>query len=606
MVQIKLTKIILPIIKQIDDGIESILDYSAKTLLEFYISLIKKYPGFGSLEILFVYKGIECKVKLGDEGAYLPVRHEVNSFYNYLSATIYLPEMIDADPLIYATKYYLETAEKVILKIQQKALEFDYKKSLLFTEHINFITNILNKEINFMQHLDEILYSAATILNSSEGLLFIRVEQECYVSSFGMNDNNRAELLSRFQEERSVSDLCKISGDSEYQTAIIDKIGVDERNFGILVFNKKECRDGYCEFDDYDRKLSSTLSNEIAIALKKYTLFNREKKQAALLKSVMDSVTNAIIASDKNLVPILVNKRGRELFRSQGTLFNKKISSLLPKLSPVRKFILETEGTNSVLKASNLPLSAGNPKILNVAVSPLIYEADSGCANGNVYTFEDVTEMKNLKENFSRYVSGEVFDKIVSKRQKNRLGGENIECAIFFSDIRGFTGFSENLPPEEVVETLNGYFNLMLGCVVENGGYIDKLVGDEIMAVFRENESYPNPSLNAVNTALAMKTKLSLFNEMRIEEHKPTLHFGVGINYGKVVIGNIGSFQRMDYTIIGDNVNLAARLCSAAGKEEIIITESVNNLISGKINTQKLPSISVKGKSGKINIYHVI
>ncbi len=484
-----------------------------------------------------------------------------------------------------------------------RASDFRFRQQILFSEHLNRISELVNRQIDFREELENILLTSASFMNSSKGLLFISPDSQLSLASYGLENSEIAEISKRITEHRNIEEFNPREIPVKFETILYRPIISDDKIYGYIIFYDKESRKGFAEFDDYDTRITETIANELGTALSKLTLYNREKYSREIIRNVLDSAAGGIIATDSELRILLRNEKALSLAGIKDDK-DKKLTEQLPRLSPVRKFIEDSNGGEKPIVGGNLPLSARNPKTLNLRYNPLNYVTHSGIPQkGAVYTFEDVSEIKSLKENFSRYVSQEVFDKIISKQAKTRLGGERIECAIFFSDIRGFTRYSETLPPEEVVETLNQYFNLMLGCVNEYVGYIDKLVGDEIMAIYKEGEGVSNPTLNAVRTAFLMKEKLKMFNEMRHAEGKDPIYFGVGINYGSVVSGNIGSFQRMDYTIIGDNVNLAARLCGAAGKEQIIISENAAKKVNDLIKLIPLPSITVKGKEKPVKIF---
>jgi adenylate cyclase len=179
---------------------------------------------------------------------------------------------------------------------------------------------------------------------------------------------------------------------------------------------------------------------------------------------------------------------------------------------------------------------------------------------------------------------------------------------VLFSDIRGFTTFSESHQPEEVVAMLNEILTEQVKVVFKYNGTLDKFVGDELMAFFGApgDMHLKTHASVAVKTAIEIQAKLKALQEKWGKEKKEPLYIGIGINTGDMVVGNMGSLERMDYTVIGDNVNLAARLCSAAAKDEIIISEAVYEQVRAEVKAEKLEPISVKGKAKPISIYRVI
>jgi len=184
------------------------------------------------------------------------------------------------------------------------------------------------------------------------------------------------------------------------------------------------------------------------------------------------------------------------------------------------------------------------------------------------------------------------------------LGGESKECAVCFSDIRGFTPMSEKLSAEKVVSFLNDYFKHMVRCVNETHGIVDKFIGDAIMSVWGALKSYGNDSENAVNACLMMRKVLIDFNKKRKEK----IQIGCGINTGRVIAGQIGSDEKLEYTVIGDAVNLASRIESLnkTFATDILITDNTYKHVRNTFSCIKMDDIKVKGKSKPVTVYAVL
>ncbi len=215
-------------------------------------------------------------------------------------------------------------------------------------------------------------------------------------------------------------------------------------------------------------------------------------------------------------------------------------------------------------------------------------------------------ERERMKDAFGRFVNKEVAEKALKGEIK--LGGEKKECAVFFSDLRGFTAMSEKMKPEEVVEYLNRYFTLMVDCVEKTHGIVDKFIGDAVMATWGAVTHYGNDAENAVNGALLMRKALIEFNKYNIEHNHPVAKFGCGINYGEVISGQIGSEKRLEFTVIGDAVNLASRI-EALNKPfatDILISQDLYEKVKDIFDVVKMPAIKVKGKSEPQTIYCVL
>jgi len=216
-------------------------------------------------------------------------------------------------------------------------------------------------------------------------------------------------------------------------------------------------------------------------------------------------------------------------------------------------------------------------------------------------------ESRKIKDVFSKYVSKNLVEELL-KNPDVKLGGEKKEVSILFSDIRGFTSMSEKMGPEEVLEILNEYLTEMTEIVFENGGTLDKFIGDAVMALFGTPLYYKDHAYRAVKTAAMMKEKLAQLNEKWEKEGKNRLKIGIGINSGEVVAGNMGSLKRMEYTVIGDNVNIASRL-ESLNKElgtEILISEKTYEQVKDFVEAKKHMEIKVKGKENYMDVYEVL
>ncbi len=215
-------------------------------------------------------------------------------------------------------------------------------------------------------------------------------------------------------------------------------------------------------------------------------------------------------------------------------------------------------------------------------------------------------EREFVKDTFSRYVPKEVVDRLLERKIHPRLEGELQEVTVFFSDIRGFTHMTERLGAEQIVHLLNRYFTAMTDVAIQYDGMIDKFAGDEIMIIFGAPIRSDDDPLRAVRMAFAMQRQLEILNAQFAEEHLEKISIGIGIATGKVILGNIGSEKRLNYSVIGDTVNLAARLVSKAGPSEILIDQQTYVYVQEHYHCNSLGLVQVKGKEHPIGVYSVI
>ena len=207
----------------------------------------------------------------------------------------------------------------------------------------------------------------------------------------------------------------------------------------------------------------------------------------------------------------------------------------------------------------------------------------------------------------SRYMDPDIAEKVMAGGE-GMLGGRSTVASVLFSDVRSFTTLTEELGAQGTVLLLNEYFTLMVECIQHEGGMLDKFIGDAIMAAFGIPLAHDDDEDRAVRTAISMITTLRTFNKSRTDAGKKPIDIGIGINTDTVVSGNIGSAKRMDYTVIGDGVNLAARLESACKQyyAHVIISEFTAKKLRGTYRVRDIDQVIVKGKTEPVQIYEVL
>jgi len=213
-------------------------------------------------------------------------------------------------------------------------------------------------------------------------------------------------------------------------------------------------------------------------------------------------------------------------------------------------------------------------------------------------------EKQRIRELFQRYVAPAVVERLIEGMDQVTLGGERQIVTTLFADIRGFTSFSETRIPEELIETLNHYLSLAAQAVLEQEGTLDKFMGDAVMAIFNAPLPQPDHTLRAVRAALAMKEAIATFHQELDSEVR--LNFGVGINVGEAVVGNIGAAKLMNYTAIGNSVNLAKRLQENAEAGQILLSQSAYDAVREHVRAKSLKPIEIKGRSSTEPVYELI
>jgi adenylate cyclase len=215
-------------------------------------------------------------------------------------------------------------------------------------------------------------------------------------------------------------------------------------------------------------------------------------------------------------------------------------------------------------------------------------------------------EKEMIKRAFTRYVAREVVEEILKDPEHLVLTGERRQVTVLFCDVRGFTPMSERLSPEEVVLLLNDFYNLMIETTFKYDGTLDKFLGDAVMAVFGAPMAHPDHSARAIRTALAMQAGIAGLNEQRARDGKEPISVGIGVSAGEAVAGTVGTEDRMEYTVIGDSVNLAARLESNAKPGQILISQRTYERVRDLVEARPLGRIRVKGKEEEVEVYEVL
>jgi adenylate cyclase len=217
-------------------------------------------------------------------------------------------------------------------------------------------------------------------------------------------------------------------------------------------------------------------------------------------------------------------------------------------------------------------------------------------------------EKRKIKSTMGHYINRQLLEKILADPGLLKLGGERKNLSVLFSDIRGFTTISESMKPEEVVPLLNEYLSRMVEVVFRHDGTLDKFIGDAVMAFWGApvpDEQHPR---KAVLCAIEMIEELKALQEKWRREGRPVIEIGIGINTGEMVVGNMGSNQKMEYTVIGDNVNLGSRL-EGLNKEyhtRIIVSQATYEAVQDMVEARHLGSVKVKGKTKEVTIYEIL
>jgi adenylate cyclase len=314
------------------------------------------------------------------------------------------------------------------------------------------------------------------------------------------------------------------------------------------------------------------------------------RPQIILSKSVLEMVR-------KEKQPILIDDVSEdERFSGSESL---KISGLRSAMCAP---LVGKDRLFGILYVDNLErASAFTQEELNVFA---LVAAQAGAAIDNAAAHEKIAQQAMQRTALERFLAPEVVEMVVANPDI-RLGGINQEVTVMFADIRGFTAMSEKMEPGRVVEILNEYFTRVTDVIFDNGGTLDKYMGDAVMAVFGAPISKGNDAANAVNSAVQIQRLLIELNRDAAARKWPELRVGIGINTGTAIAGNIGSPRRLDYTVVGDAVNTAQRLMTNANGGQVLISESTAKKLGKNFDLERLPELKVKGRNEAVPVFRV-
>ncbi|MGH7631485.1 MAG: adenylate/guanylate cyclase domain-containing protein [Gemmatimonadales bacterium] len=226
-------------------------------------------------------------------------------------------------------------------------------------------------------------------------------------------------------------------------------------------------------------------------------------------------------------------------------------------------------------------------------------------AIGNSRYAERLRREETVRANFERYFAPNVAAEIARHQQAVRLGGERRPMTVLFADIRNFTAMAERMEPDAIAALLTDYFTEMVEVIFEHGGTLDKFIGDALMALWGAPVAQPDDPRRAYQAAVAMQQTVEGLNQRWRAAGGPTIAVGIGINHGEVFVGNIGSHRRLEYTVIGDAVNVAQRLCAEAGSGDILVSEDFRRAMAAPVDAEHLPGTGLKGRTQTVEVFRV-
>jgi adenylate cyclase len=358
-----------------------------------------------------------------------------------------------------------------------------------------------------------------------------------------------------------------------------------------------------------DEARLAAFAAQVTIAADNAKLFenvlNEKKYNDSILRSTSDGIItldteDVILTANEAALRILNLGRDAVVQKPVGAIFGGANAWVLTQLEKVKQ-----TGHREITVEKELGLGDKAAASVNLAVNPLIDVNEESL--GSMIVVEDISSEKRMKSTMARYMSPEVAEQLLAEGEAV-LGGKDQMVSILFSDIRNFTTMSEALGARETVAMLNAYFERMVDVIVRNRGILDKFIGDAVMALFGVPFNGPHDADDAVNVANSMFIALGALNQQRQAKGQERIEIGVGIATGVVVVGNIGSTKRMEYTVIGDSVNLASRLESATKfyGARVLMSEFTWGQLRHRGLLREIDRLRVKGKHEPVAIYEAL
>ncbi len=365
-------------------------------------------------------------------------------------------------------------------------------------------------------------------------------------------------------------------------------------------------------FREEDEARLKAFTAQLAISLENAKLFDDVQNIKNYNESMLQSMSNGVLTLSEDERIVTCNAAGLEILRTNAAEILQKNAK--DYFTGPNAWVLERIHTVAQTLESDVTMDAeiclGNEQVsANLTVQPLMSVEEKGVRKklGTLLLIEDISSEKRMKSTMSRYMDPMLADQLLASGEE-LLGGKSVVATVLFSDVRGFTSITEELGAQGTVSLLNEYFTIMVDCITKEGGMLDKFIGDAIMAAFGLPMGHDDDEDRAVRASISMIVELRRWNAIRAASGRKGVDMGIGLNTDTIVSGNIGSPKRMDYTVIGDGVNLASRLESACKQyaARILISENTYRKLRGTYRIREVDKVVVKGKNEPVAIFEVL
>lgn len=493
-------------------------------------------------------------------------------------------------------------------------------------EFLNVVSDVTS-EIDLGALLQKVMSEATRMLKADRSTLFLNDEKTNQLFSRVAQGGSVGEI--RFPNHLGIAGAVFQSGetinipyayaDLRFNPAFDKKTGFFTRSIlCVPLVNKNGKMIGVTQvlnkrggsFTDEDEQRLKAFTAQVAIALENAKLFEDVQNMKNYNESMLESMSNGVVTLDENGVIVTCNRSGYRILglTAKEVLKRKAEEFFVDANAWVVERIAKVGETQVADIAMDAELECGGEKrSVNLTVLPLVSTEQKKL--GSMVMIEDISSEKRMKSTMSRYMDPGLADQLLAGGGgEDIMGGKSVEATILFSDVRGFTTITEKLGAQGTVALLNEYFTIMVDCITREGGMLDKFIGDAIMAGFGLPVAHDDDPDRGVRAAVSMIRELWDWNKVRAVRGDMPVDMGVGLNTDLVVSGNIGSPKRMDYTMIGDGVNLASRLESACKQyaARILISEYTCKKLRGTYRMRDVDHVVVKGKTEPVEVFEVL
>jgi PAS domain S-box-containing protein len=371
------------------------------------------------------------------------------------------------------------------------------------------------------------------------------------------------------------------------------------------IFTETSARQLRAKNAELNRLNQALASREAALEAEgvkgKRALASANEFNARVLESLASGVT---VISTKGRIVTLFTQRLEAITEIPAEeALGRPAAVALARLSGIdHALVVQSVVSTGRFPLTKLKITTPSGRVRTVFVRGQRMFDEEGEPEGTVLVVDDVSERELLIDSFSRYVSRDLVTRLLARSEPLGLEGERRTCTVLFADIRGFTRIAEETAPEELHKMLNEYLHVMVESIVEQGGFIDKFVGDKVMALFSGPRSTADSAHAAVLAARTIHARIARENATRAGA---PIEVGIGINTGEMVVGNVGDQWRMDFTAIGDAVNVGDRLQSLAKGVETLVGGLTAELIRDRVALADLGEQTVKGRVGAVRVFQV-